>query len=378
MQRFFSTLILLAVFFSIQAEIPEYSIDDAICWAYFITPEQEADFDADDGIITAFWNEISEQTHDYIALRPSTHSYPGRDNWENENDAQINIKIAYSYNGVYILQQVYDDTWSRPVEQGATNLNIDAVDWFFDKLSSAEIKAQEPDIYLAPNLYLGHGLTQSLRQLQVSIARQHSDSLNYNFYNQQYLDFQWNTFSFTQVRDLYGLLFENVIVAENRRDQEWFIPWSQWGVGGVDPQQFSDNLSAPTKLAFAGGYNDVDTLEGTSMNSLRWINGADPFAGYVQPTGCNAAIDPSCTVFYADCWGDIALGPKINGESRGGITAYKQVQRNPVFLKKADINPHVDDSYYSLLGRKIKISKNMQHIMPNGILLRDRVKHIVY
>jgi hypothetical protein len=108
------------------------------------------------------------------------------------------------------------------------------------------------------------------------------------------------------------------------REVEMFIPWANFGNGGV-----SGGMGPlGTQYAISGGYNDADS--GIFKGSLRVLHNGDPYE-----TDQNY-------------WADLELGPTIDGFAVGMKSA--QSRRGPAFAA----GKIVKSEYFTLAGRKIE------------------------
>jgi hypothetical protein len=76
------------------------------------------------------------------------------------------------------------------------------------------------------------------------------------------------------------LAIEVVTIDATRKAQEWFIPWSVYGVGGI----LGGTPATGTKLALVLGYNDSDSDQAGETDGLRWKNLCDPWCGQTVDT----------------------------------------------------------------------------------------------
>jgi hypothetical protein len=112
-------------------------------------------------------------------------------------------------------------------------------------------------------------------------------------------DMNYEMLTLAQGAAQFGMQVDVTTVDKYRRAQEWFIPWSEVGNGGLSAEPASG-----TRIAFSPGYNDTDPGEympGTS-GALRWVGRSSPW-GFAAQDG-KAPMG----------WGDIEMGPLIAGK----------------------------------------------------------------
>lgn len=242
---------------------------DAVLGLYELTEAQTSSFSASDQKVSDFWKEWTGK--DYIDMNTTNNSYPGRDAWSGTDDAHITVKAGYGKLGIYLYCEVTDNTWVDPVT-GSEGWGYDAVDLYFDNKSSADISSGGDAVMVNPSY--GWSLTFTSQQVQVWMGSTAlPTTFRYSYYDELYWDWSRNEVEFATAATTYnGMAMEVVKVDDTHKTQEWFIPWSQVGVGGV-----SGAKTAGTRFGFSGGYNDMDGEDG-EVKSLRWKL-YDPFAG---------------------------------------------------------------------------------------------------
>lgn len=291
--------------------------NDGVLTVYELTDAQSSSFQAADQKISAFWDSWTGK--DYIDMNTTSNSYPGRDAWGGLDDARITIKAGYSKLGVYLYCEVTDNVWVDPVS-GSESWGYDAVDLYFDNKSSAGIGAGGEAIMV--NLAYGWALTYTSQQIQVWMGSTTlPTTFRYSYYDETYWDWSRNEVEFATAATTYnGMAMEVVKKDDTHKTQEWFIPWSQVGVGGV-----SGAPTAGTRFGFSGGYNDMDG-EGGAVKSLRWKQ-YDPFSD-----AANAMAS----------WGDLELEPN---------SAARQMHRAPLGRPAANVT---STQYFTLNGQKVR------------------------
>jgi len=258
--------------------------EDFTLFAYYISPEEAQTFSSTDEQISPFWNQ-KWRNRDYIRMTPEKNTYEARLPFENNADANVIIKAAGNDEGLFLLIEVEDNSWTKPLktlEGGA----IDAVDLYFDPQSSEAIKKGAPDIYVTTtNGIINSTITRTTTQYQISLE---DTIVKFSEYMPTFNSFSPTPLNFNQIRIMRGgMRFENIKIDSVTRAQEWYIPWTQIGLEGKP--------EVGTKIAFAGGYNDIDTPVLDSMKCLRWKK-IDP------------ATQPRDESNFPDAWGDIEIG----------------------------------------------------------------------
>jgi hypothetical protein len=105
----------------------------------------------------------------------------------------------------------------------------------------------------------------------------------YNDTSAWYLPDSGYNVSFGESKELLdGLCIEVIWLDERTRVQEWFVPWSQYGKGGVARGRRGGSV----ELALILGYNDADgDLQPEEFpDRLRWKNLCDPWCGQLIDT----------------------------------------------------------------------------------------------
>jgi hypothetical protein len=258
---------------------------DRVLILYKLTPAQEAQFTATDNQISPFWNEWPrENTNgfvlDYISMNSSDASYAWNrcptQPFSGSDDAVMEIRGAYSDKGVYLFIDSRDDSY-----QDYSYWATDVADIYVDALNSSGVA--EPLNWFNPTQW---ALTFSTREIQVGMG----GSLPTSGYNYRYYDdlnmTMTDHFAIFGDRTYDGMTMEIISISSTQKQQEWFIPATQWGI---------TDITEGLRYAFSAGYNDIDANSTDCINSLRWQGLCDP---YCEP--------PS-----AATWGDVELGPVL-------------------------------------------------------------------
>lgn len=300
---------------------------DYVLLAYRLSSEQESQFSTTDGQVSAFWDHWDEK-YDRIVMRPATHAPEGRDNFTGPEDCSMDVLAAYGTAGLYLSINVTDDSRVE-ADGGEKDPWKDVVELYVDKQSSADIWAQDPfEVFCYPTWW-----TLTFTSIQIVVWSWKSpqpESFRYGFYNEAMWEWQDTIVTATEAQTNYdGMSFESLSTAENRGTQEWFIPWTQVGVGGIEGE-----FQVGQQFAFAGGCHDMDATEGDQIGSLRWRNKVNPFSG---AQGTEGFLNP---------WGDIELAEA----TAGAVTdaAHPQNTKAPLGANR----PEGQASVFTLDGRR--------------------------
>ncbi len=244
-------------------------------------------FVAGDGELSAFWAGIDA---DYFQLVPSNPQYvfPEADGFTDDNDASVYVKAAASSSALYLYMEVQDNVWvdwSNPTRYGD-----DSMDLYFDE-QDAESAWANPE-----GPYNSH-LTKTMKQLQVFMgATTVPQELRVTWYDAE--NYTWNSmegakqaYTFAEAKEKWGIEVDVIEVDATHKQQEWKLPWWGYASGGVTG---GTNL-LDTKLAFAGGYNDVDA-DGEAPDKLRWPGPKDPWVSSAADNQYGDLLFPDITV----------------------------------------------------------------------------------
>jgi hypothetical protein len=279
---------------------------DSLLISYGLSSGQEATFDASDGQLSPFWEEILEG-HDRIMLTARRDATGGSNfNFVRTHDCILTVQSAYGSDGIYLLFRVSDDNdvawpaaWTG-TEKQQFYLNFDAVDVLIDSRSVADIC--DP-ANLGMFFSRGFGITSTSTQYQVACGTGKESTEGLIRSRPEPWDMHAVYHSFDQARSFFGIEIESLKTGRFTKAQEWFIPWTEYGVG------LEAEPDAGTRLAFAAGFNDRDegehfppgvTSSGGNIhasNSLRWIGKSDPWGA--GPANAGPPYN----------WGEIILGP---------------------------------------------------------------------
>jgi hypothetical protein len=282
-------------------------IYDTVLVTYKLSSVQEAQFNAHNGALAAFWTEWDTQnasalTRDYIQMDPAHSAQPGRDYYTGPQDNTLLIKAAYGQAGVYLLVEMIDDDFLDRNMGNTDTLHRDAIELYIDTMSSAENRAGGSSVYIG--LY-DATLTYTSVQFLLSMGRnQVYSNFRMSYYSNSLWSWQddWTRFDTAEQR-YNGMAFETVPVSTTRRAQEWFLPWTWVGQGG--PAGGMPALGR--RFAFAGGCHDMDSLQRDTVCSLKWKNRGNPFGGRVNGQ-------------YNNTWGDLEMGPPLSSATEARRT----------------------------------------------------------
>ncbi|MBD3241275.1 MAG: hypothetical protein GF331_11865 [Chitinivibrionales bacterium] len=273
--------------------LPTPNDTDAVLIAYGLTAEQEKQFDPNDGKLSPFWASL-DNSYDCIRMSQRRN---GGDNAAFavviNNDARLLVKAARSAAGLYLL---FEATDNRFVDVASLDnyYHYDAVDVLIDSRSAEAICAGDIDKTFVNRFW---GLSLTTRQYQVAFG----DTVPPAVFKRNQpdpWDMAYELVSITDAAKRYGMRIDFATPDKFRRAQEWFIPWSELGNGGIEAEP-----AMGARIGFAPGYNDTDPGEYLPGHSgtLRWLGGKSPW-GYAAQEG-KAPMG----------WGDIEMGPMIAG-----------------------------------------------------------------
>jgi hypothetical protein len=278
--------------------------NDSILVVYGLTGAEESEFSASDNKISSFWDKI-DGSKDYLLLTARMNAIEGSAfNGVKSNDCNMKIKAAYGSAGVYLLFEINDDNhvpWPNRfagTENQQFYLNYDAVDMMIDSRSVENIsRVENADMFFTRS----YGITTTSKQYQVACGTAKEKAEGFVRTRPDPWDMNPVYYTFPEAKSLFGIEIENLQTGYFDKDQEWFIPWSEYGVG------LTGEPATGTHLSFTAGFNDRDdgehfppgvTSSGGSIrasNSLRWINKSDPWNSGKPPYN----------------WGEIVLGPLL-------------------------------------------------------------------
>lgn len=258
---------------------PPYHVLDA----YRLSGEQEAAFDETDGLPSSFWSAWdADGGMDYVQMNPL---YPGNawnrsdEGFIGESDAQALVRAAWSDRGLYLYVQVVDDQFVDdalvcikeycPNDPSELSWANDAMDLYLD-IYSTDLHEAAPDMVFANPTR--NRLTKKTIQIQYQFGSATTkDRFSFNRADPLTADLIIDrNVTFADAKANYdGLTGEAVTLNDFTKAQEWFIPWSYVGNGGIPTP------NPGTSFAFTVGYNDADG-GATDMDCLRWRNAADP------------------------------------------------------------------------------------------------------
>lgn len=269
---------------------------DAVLLVYALTPEQERQFRADDGRMTPFWGLIGPD-HDRIELTVAdSGAQDNRFSQEGATDAALIVKAARSAAGLYLYFEATDDGWVDTV-RGPNMYASDCADILLDNRSSTEIWDAPRDKSFVNAAW---SLSVTTVQLQVGFGRgAPPDSVRYCWADP--FEFRYYPFTRSEVKAARGITFDFETIGETRKAQEWFIPWEEVGLEGLDGEP-----PMGRQLAFTAGYNDQDPGQhrGGAFDKLRWINRTSPWQA-ASYQGVN------------ETWGNLEMGPVLG--ARGAL-----------------------------------------------------------
>ncbi len=342
-----------------------------ILFSYHLTDTLAAQFDPRDGAISAFWEywESDPERFDFIELN---NQYPGCswersvDGWSSIFDAHMTVRSAWNSAGLYLFFKVTDDQFVNNSVQCmddacAENEPLtfqwanDAMDMYLDK-HSTHVHAAAEQLFYDPKKRITSKTIQFVYQFGADQAA--NKFLMVKTMDDNTRPERWLTFD-QAAAELSGLAGETVVVNEEIKIQEWFIPWEL-----LDKQSPEPNTPG-SRIAFCCGYNDADGGT-TGFDALRWRNAADPTKRVPKPGG--GAHVPT------ESWGDIQF------LADGLDVQYADMSRRQ--------NPFVSGTlheieYYDMRGRLLRTRKanaqgNLQSAQPSlstHAIILERIRY---
>jgi len=330
MKRFLVMAAVVIVAFSGVSFATVADPSDSVLVAYQLTPAQSAQFNPTDSTVSPFWSLI-DSTHDYWNLLPSTSTYLNDGaGFANDSDAQMLMKAAYDSNGVYFYFKVIDNVWDADA-----GWQFDNIDLYVDNQSSFAITSADPTTE-----FTQAELTYTCQQRWIPVGGSSAPTtIGLNYYDNTQTAWSLTTVDLTTDPQKIKLVKLDSVT----RVIEMFIPWANYGVGGV-----SGGMGpVGTQFAISGGYNDADY--GSFNGCIRILHNGDPWES------------------DQNYWGDLELGPMLGGETK--IKSVHQSQHGSSVVA-AKI---VKTEYFTLAGRKIETlaigSKNQYRTL----IRRDRL-----
>jgi hypothetical protein len=341
--------------------------------AYELTADQEAGFDVNDGNPSEFWSAWDaddEGKLDYVHLIPSTHGSrgcspdgcppggtldpcSGPTGFEmGADDGQLFMRAAWGENGLYLYAIAVDDQFVDLVSQfnledrhdpvayaGAEQWMNDCLDFALDIYDSETQRShftcrpsQETTSYRQYQLrFGGSDPVGILRVCDPDPARIATDCLAWMSAYYQV--------SISEAESKYGIVFEFHTLGDNKKAQEWLIPWDEIGCsGGINKP------TAGVKIALAGGYNDMDesAIEQfvTVPDFLLLREGGN------QYTQIEGAMAGGCKTGHN--WGDIEFGGALDNLT--GVVKHASSSRSANMLRTAGVSVE----RYTITGRRVQ------------------------
>lgn len=316
MKRSLVCMMMLVVTAATVASAVGVDPDDAVLVAYELSGIEPGD-----GQISSVWD--SWDGKDYVLMTPENHGWQrGTVPWSGVDDASFTVKAAYDDNGLYVYCEVADNSFVEAQD----GYQFDKVDLYVDNQSSTTIYSKDPfEVFCYPTWWQ---LTYTSIQFQVAFGGASAPTtFACNYYDETMWEMTYNTISMDEAEtNMDGLSIDIADLGGSKKAQEWYLPWSQVGIGGTGGKP-----GPGTRLAFAGGYNDLDAdnPEAEQVNCLRWIAQRDPFNNPDEP----------------EAWGDIQLGEGDPAVSRIRTTRVRSVPTRSTGVR-----------VFTLSGRGIAVS----------------------
>ncbi len=348
--------------------LTEYLILDA----YRLSSAMEQSYKSNDGVLSPFWSAWSDSAFDRAVLMKE---YEGNAfhfrQKSSSNISRMEAFAAYGDYGLYLCFVVTDDRYQDTSNSGwGERWMYDAVDFCIDRYSTT---THQSSSNIFPNLNSGR-IPVDMVQYQQAFGSDHApDVLSRNSVvdtgSQPKMVYERNISS-SELKSRFGVTRDIVILDQQRRAQEWFLPYNQIGNnGGISfPLPDSDRFG---RTAFCFGYNDVDyPTQESSYDPLRWRNASGPFKK-VRKYNSDIANEDYDHV-PAEPWGDIRfVAEKVEVK----YTGHRRIVQESFSGIPAD--------RFDLRGRKIPQSELnpsngavlLRRKLPNGRVLVERRIH---
>jgi hypothetical protein len=265
---------------------------DHVLVAYELSAAQSAQFDAFDGQMSPFWEEWEAgdpgaSSLDYVHMTSADSQYIWNRSTNgfdaSADDAQVTVRAAYDSAGAYYWLAVVDNSWVEAGDAGHDVVivyieNESLEEWYF-AAGNAAFECAEMFPHLDCNLddIFGWGPSFTYRLIEVAVGGASSPTgFEFNYYDDEtWTILEENFVSFAEADSLYDGLAVEVVLGgiPGERRQEWFIPWSVYGVGGIP----GGSPEVGATLALSLGYNDSDADQPSENDYLRWKKEAHPF-----------------------------------------------------------------------------------------------------
>lgn len=253
-------------------------LHDSVLVAYQ-TPQLSQTFALSDGQVTSAWSNLDSA--DRIVLDPQRYCYFARDQFLGPVDAGVEVRAATDRFGLYVLATVRDNAWVARDDSTGDNLHL-----FFDRHSADSSRILLQTECLAGDCFNMSQLGYLGMALSVSMARTPMTAVGISYYDENAWKRVSVSLSPANLRMVFGIEFEVVVIDSTTRSAELFIPWEKYSTG----IPWNEPLGGP--IGFSVSYFDLDSGADT-MAALSWMP-RDPFAPLSDP------------VWH---WGDIWVNP---------------------------------------------------------------------
>jgi len=242
-----------------------------------------------------------------------------------------------------IDDSIVEPDFSKAMIEGS--IGLDATDFYLNSKPSSEIKPEDNTKKWA------YTMGNSCAQFQAWMKYTNGCRLTY-------YENDWSTSLVRKGQNkTHDCLTTDYIMNGDTAIQEWFIPWSRVGSSGGLQGKVPE---ANQRLGFAGGYNDIDSLDSAwtgkkwIWNGLRWKNHCDPW--------CKDT----------DAWGDLVMSPDFPGGEAMDPCIVVNTKRTFSYPSKQLLNNRaMKTEYFTIHGKKLPTS-HLNQMNTSSILIEKK------
>jgi hypothetical protein len=251
------------------------NVHDSVLITFWLSPDQEAQFDGSDGQMSAFWSQWAQR--DSILLTPATNAHPDDTMWDGPGDASVVCKAAGGVKGLYVQVSVDDDSVVYDEDRYAG----DYLSMYHDTLTAQALE----ECQICHTGGYAAGFTYLTKQLLFSPPPPGTDADPTLLLMYDYL--YWCgvcRFAITpETANAMGATVEMLAQPPKGLCVEYRIPWSFVQSGSIEVLEGHSSSydvvpAAGTRRAFTVSYTDRDSV-GTESQELAWLR-MSPWYGF--------------------------------------------------------------------------------------------------